>query len=254
LVIKDVIESITTAARKLFSNWGALLISLFLYAALIAVSYLFVTTREATWWQVSLSLVILPVAAIALFFALQAMGLSYVRIGVGPIYLLKRALKDCWLLFVVSLPVIALGAALSLAIDLVASKLAAGGMGPWTARSIEGARLLINCFALPLLAMHLWIATIREGLAAGFKGFFRSAARAFAPRSVLIYVLVVALFGAIAWLLLSMKTHIKSEWGELWLVGARVTLALVLVLLGWLIALGAMAEMTARKAMNEIEV
>ena len=79
-------------------------------------------------------------------------------------------------------------------------------------------------------------------------------ARAFAPRSVLIYVLVVAVFGAIAWLLLSTKTHIKSEWGELWLVGARVTLALVLVLLGWLITLGAMAEMTARKAMNETEV
>lgn len=254
-MIKDVVESITSATRKLFMNWGALLISFVLYVVLGNVLYLFFTTREATRQQVALSLVILPIAAIVLFFVLQAMGLSYVRIGVGPIYLLKRAMKDCWLLLVISLPVIALGVLLSLAIDLLASKLSGGHeeMSLWMARSISGARMLVNYFALPLLAMHLWISTIREGLAAGFKGFFRTLVRAFAPQSVLIYALVVAVFGAIAWFLFFTRTPVQSEWGELWLFGARLSLALVAIFLGWMITLGAMAEMTARHAMNELE-
>ena len=55
----------------------------------------FFTIREATATQVALNLV-LPIAAVALFFLIQAMGLSYTRIGVGAAYLLKRSLGDCW--------------------------------------------------------------------------------------------------------------------------------------------------------------
>ena len=104
-MFKDVIEAIGSAARKLFSNWGALLISLLLYAELLGVLYLFITTSEATTLQVVLTVPVLPLASATLFFSLQAMGISYVRIGVGALYLLKRALKDCWRLLLVTIPI-----------------------------------------------------------------------------------------------------------------------------------------------------
>ncbi|MGH9768661.1 MAG: hypothetical protein ACREAB_14620, partial [Blastocatellia bacterium] len=106
-MIKDIFHSIAAAALRLFANWGALLISLALYAALVGAVYLFFTIREATISQVALNL-ILPMAAVALFFLIQAIGLSYVRIGVGAGYLLKRALKDCWKILLASLPLILL--------------------------------------------------------------------------------------------------------------------------------------------------
>src|SRR5262247_4845555 len=104
-MVKDVFHSIAAAAQRLFANWAALLISLSMYSALLGAIYLFFTIREATATQVALNL-ILPIAAVALFFMIQAMGLSYVRIGVGAGYLLKRSVEDCWRILLASLPLI----------------------------------------------------------------------------------------------------------------------------------------------------
>jgi len=252
-MIKDVIESIITAARKLFMNWGALLISFVLYVALGNVLYLFFTTREARQFQVVLSLAILPLAAVALFFTWQAMGVSYVRIGVGAGYLLKRALRDSWRLLLISLPLIAIGAAIHYFIPHQDPE--------WMPHRIEKFVSVVSvlwyllfCLILPLTAIHFWIAAAREGLTSAIKGVGRNFLRALSPRSVLIYVLVVAIFGAIAWFLFFIRTPVQSEWGELSLFGARLSLALVAIFLGWMITLGAMAEMTARRALNEMEV
>lgn len=108
-------------------------------------------------------------------------------------------------------------------------------------------------FLLPIIAIQLWIVTMREGLGAGFKGFFKSVGRALAPRSVLIYALVIAAFTAVAYLLLFTKTHVSNDWGEWLLAGGRVAAALLTLLIGWLITLGALAEMTARRALRESE-
>src|SRR5262245_13633723 len=105
-MIKEIFEAIKTAGRKIFTNWAASLISFLLYGALLGVIYLFFTTREATVLQVLLTILILPLAAIFLFFVLQAMGLNYVRQEIGPGYLLKRALSDSWKLLLVSIPVL----------------------------------------------------------------------------------------------------------------------------------------------------
>src|SRR5690348_16390141 len=105
-MFKDILEAITSAARKLFSNFGTTLIALLLYALLLVVLYIFFTTGVGTVVHVLLSLVVLPLAAVVLFFVLQALAVSYVRIGVGPGYLLRRALQDCWKLLLVSLPLI----------------------------------------------------------------------------------------------------------------------------------------------------
>jgi uncharacterized membrane protein YjfL (UPF0719 family) len=90
-------------------------------------------------------------------------------------------------------------------------------------------------------------------LAAAFKGFKRVVTRALAPRSLLTYAAVCAVFGAIVYSLLFKPITFKSEWTELWVVGIKTALALLLTFIGWLLTLGSMAELTARREMNELE-
>jgi hypothetical protein len=254
-MIKDVIESILTAARKIFTNWGALLISFLLYAALHSVLYLLITTREATLLQILLTFT-LPLVALVLFFTLQALGLSYIRIGVGPGYLLKRALKDCWKLLLMSLPLILLAWLIVYSTGKTGSHLLIDIRGVLTLSGdwiLTALRVFLLYFVLPLIAIHLWITTLHEGVGAAIKGIGRSVARAFSPRSMLIYLLVVAVFGAIAYFLLFTRTPVENQWAELWLFGARLAMAMIFVFLGWLLTLGSLAELTARGAMNEVE-
>src|SRR5262244_2491782 len=180
LMLKDVFHSIAAAAQRLFANWVSLLISLLLYAAMIGAIYLFFNIREATATQVALSL-ILPIAAVALFFLIQAMGLSYVRIGVGAGYLLKRSLEDCWRILIASLPLILIAWLIVYLFGKAdqAFFISSGAAGSsamkwgWGAIAVHAVKILLLHVLLPLIAIHFWIATVRGGLAAAFKGFIR---------------------------------------------------------------------------------
>ena len=257
-MVKDVVHSIAAAAQRLFANWAALLISLSMYAALLGAIYLFFNIREATATQVTLNL-ILPVAAVALFFMIQAMGLSYVRIGVGAAYLLKRSLEDCWRILLASLPLILIAWLIVYLFGKAdqAFFIESGGAGSksmvwgWGAIAAHALQILLLHVLLPLIAIHLWIATVRGGLAAAFKGFILVVTRSLAPRSLLIYVAICAVFGAIVYLLLFKTITFKSEWTELWIVGIKTALALLLTFIGWLLTLGSIAELTARREMLE---
>jgi hypothetical protein len=232
-MVKDVFHSIAAAAQRLFANWAALLISLSMYSALMGAIYLFFTIREATATQVALNL-ILPIAAVALFFMIQAMGLSYVRIGVGAGYLLKRSLEDCWRITLASLPLILIALLIVYLFGKADQRFfsesgAAGSKAMmWAAVAVHAVQIFLLYVLLPLIAIHLWIAAAREGLAAAFKGFKRVVTRALAPRSLMIYVAVCAVFGAIIYLLLFKTITFKSEWTELWAVGIKTALALLL--------------------------
>ena len=177
-------------------------------------------------------------------------------VGVGAGYLLKRALKDFWKLLLISLPLLLPAWGLWELFGYLGQKFVADAKPPrqWLELTLTAARWLIFYLALPLWAIHLWMAAIREGLASAFKGIGRSLQAAFSPRSVLIYGLVMTVFGALAYFIGFTETHVKSEWGELWLAGIRFGLALLLPFVGWMLALGALAEMTARRAMSELEV
>ena len=257
-MLKDVLHSIAAAAQRLFANWAALLISLLLYAAMIGAIYLFFNSREATALQVALNL-ILPIVAVALFFLIQAMGLSYMRIGVGAGYLLKRSLKDCWKILLASLPLILLAGLIVYLFEKTdqtffsASLTADSKARAWGWVAVHAAQIfLLHCF-LPLIAIHLWIATVREGALAAFKSIGRSVARALAPRSLLIYALICAVFGGIVYLLLFQQATFKGAWTQLWVVGIKTALAFLIGFIGWLLTLGSITEMTARRAMNELE-
>ncbi len=238
-MIKDIFEAIKTAGRKIFTNWAASLISFLIYGALLGVVYLFFTTREATTLQVLLTILILPLAAIFLFFVMQAMGLSYVRHGVGLGYLLKRALSDSWKLLLVSIPLL-----------LIAILVLFLG-GTINSRAMIYLSYLILYLALPLIAIHLWLSTVRDGIAGAFRGIGGSIKQAMGPRSLLIYALVVMVFGMVAYFLFFTKTPLSGEWAELWLFGARLAAALLSVFTGWLLTLGALAELTAKPALKE---
>ncbi len=255
-MIKDVFASISAAARKLFTNFGAVLIALLLYAALWLTGYAFFNTGLATQSQVALNLAILPLLALILFFLLQAIGLSYVRIGVGAGYLLKRALKDFWKLLVISVPLILLAWALVKLFGYLDGKFMASAtkqVSRWPAMIVVIARWLLLYGLLPLWAIQLWMRAIREGLAAAFKGMGRSLLAALSPRSVLIYVIALAVLGALAYFVAFTKTPIQSDWAELWIVGTRFALALLLPFFAWMLTLGAMAEMATRRALGELD-
>ncbi|HKC84557.1 MAG TPA: hypothetical protein VKG02_01205 [Blastocatellia bacterium] len=258
-MVKDVVHSIAAAAQRLFANWAALLISLSLYAALLGAIYFFFKIREATATQVALNL-ILPIAAVALFFMIQAMGLSYVRIGVGAGYLLKRSLEDCWRILLASLPLILIAWLIVYLFGKAdqAFFIESGGAGSksmvwgWGAVAAHAVQILMLHVLLPLIAIHLWIAAVRGGLAAAFKGFNRVVTRALAPRSLLIYAAICAVFGATVYFLLFQQATFTGPWTQLWAVGIKTALALLLTFIGWLLTLGSMAELTTRREMLEV--
>lgn len=257
---KDIFHSIAAAGRRLFANWAALFISLSMYLALLGAIYLFFTTGEATVTQVALNL-ILPIAAVALFFLIQAMGLSYVRIGVGATYLLKRSFGDGWRILLASLPLILFAFLIVYLFGKADQSFSSGAVDAgstaawwtWGSVALHAMQILLLLVILPPIAIHLWIVTVREGLEAAFKGFIRVVTRALAPRSLLIYVAICAVFGLIVYLLLSKPIAFSSEWTELWVVGLKTALAAVMTFIGWLLALGSMAELTARQAMKALE-
>jgi hypothetical protein len=254
ILVKDVFHPIAAAAQRLFTNWAALLISLSLYLALLGALYLFFTIREATVGQVALNL-ILPVAAVALFFMIQAMGLGYTRIGVGAGYLLKRSLGDCWRILLASLPLILIAWAIVYLFGKVDQAFFSAGSRThgWGSVAIHAVQIFLLHVLLPLIAIHLWIATASEGLKAAFKGFGRVVTRALAPRSLLIYVLICAVFGATVYFLVSQYASFNGPWTQLWAVGIKTALALLLAFIGWLLTLGSIVELTVRRAMRELE-
>lgn len=255
-MIKDVLDSIKAATGKLFKHWGALLIALALYLGLIGVLYTFFTLRDSTLIQVLLSLIVLPIAAILLFFTLQGLGVSYVRQGVGPIYLFRRALSDSWRLFLISLPIFILAAVVVYVIKDPDPKWMNGSINgdPTTAKVAAGVWYLMLYLALPLIVIHLWLSTVREGIKCAARGVFRGIARAFSPRSLLIYILVFGVFGVAIYFLFFTVAPIQNPWTDLVVMGARVSIALLMIFFGWMITLGSMAEMTARREMGNINV
>ena len=252
-MLKDILQAITSATRKLFAHRGTTLITLALYLLLLLVLYVFFATGVGTVTHVILSLVVLPLAALVLFFVLPGLGVSYVRIGVGPGYLLRRAFKDCWSLLLVSVPLVLLAWLIAWGSGKLEAKLLAAQSKEWTHTLLWWARFVLLYIVLPLLAIHLWIAAAREGARGAYRGFLRNAAYAFAPRSLAIYALFYTIFSVVVYVLLFTKTQYGGAWTELILLGGRVALALLLVFVGWMVTLGALAEVTARRVQVEAE-
>jgi len=265
-MLTETFQAIAVAARTVFKNWQSTLLIAIVYAALLAVLYFFVIIREATFVQVSLTFASAIVAPL-LFFVLQAMVASEAdELPVGS--LLRRSLTSFWKLILISLPLIALGilivyllgkaqnhfdanvrdAAAALPRRMAETANARGAVTPidWKAAMLPTIRYLAFGLVLPLAAVHLWLATVREGLGAGIVKLRYHLARAFAPQSVLIYIAGFLIFGVAPYYLLFRTTQTKHAWLELSFLVARLVVVFALTLFGWLITVRALGRFSTR--------
>jgi hypothetical protein len=251
-----------------------MLLLAFVYAALLATLYFFVAVREASLAQVTLTFA-LAIAAPLLFFVLQSMVASQTdETSVG--LLLKRSLGSFWKLILISLPLIALAILVAyllakwqnhLAVNLnsgddLARSLNESANGPrgaarpinWKVAMLSTVRYLAFGLVLPLTAIHLWLATTREGLGAAIRRIGTHLARAFAPQSVLTYIAGFLIFGVAPYFLLFRTTQTKHAWIEVLLLVARLVVVFALTLFGWAVtvrALGLFSHQPPSQPANE---
>jgi hypothetical protein len=261
-MLTETFHSIVTAARKVFTNWRAMLLLAIVYALLLAALYFFVAVREASVAQVVVTFA-LAILAPLLFFVLQAMVASQTdEVTAGS--LLRRSLTSFWKLILISLPLIALAVLIVYLLSKaqahwsigfvnpdaeVSHRLATAANAPhparpinWKVAMLSTIRYLTFGLLLPLAAIHLWLATAREGLVAAVKKVTSHLARAFAPRSVLIYIAGFLIFGVAPYFLLFKNTSTNHAWLELFLLVARLVVVFALTLFGWVITVRALGQ------------
>lgn len=268
-MLTETFSSIVTAVRKVFANWPALLLVAIVYLGLLVTLYFFVAVREASVVQVVLTFALALLAPI-LFFVLQAMIASGFSEDTQPVsagLLAKRGLTGFWKFMVITLPLIALAilvvyllakyqshlASVSLpdsATQLhpqVSSRTHETARSPinWKGAALSTVRYLALGLILPLAAIHLWVATARDGLMAALKRTGQLLARAFAPQSVLIYVVGFLVFAVVPYFLLFRATPNKPAWLEIILLGLRVAAVFALTLLGWVVTVKAIAMLNS---------
>ena len=262
-MLTETFSSIATAARRVFGNWQALFLVAIVYVALLVTLYFFVAVREASIAQVTLTFALAFLAPV-LFFMLQAMiasGFSDPARSTSAGVLAKKSLTSFWKFIVITLPLIALAVLVVYLLAKYQSHLAsvpdsATQLHPMAAsRTREAARIPINWkgaalstvrylalgLVLPLAAIHLWLATARDGLLTALKRIGQLIARAFAPQSVLVYVVGFLIFAVVPYFLLFRTTPNKHAWLEIILLGIRVAAVFALTLLGWIITVKAIA-------------
>jgi hypothetical protein len=230
-----------------------------LYASLIAALYLFVTIRETSAGEVVMSLA-LAITVPFLFFLLQTAGASQTR-SLSAGLLLREALRNSWKPIVVSVPLIAVAVLLTHLLGKAQSYIGTTGQElsdvaaqyqltasndarpalRWSQVMLNGFRYLSLGLVLPLIAIHLWIASVGRDLLATVRATKELVVRAFAPPSVLIYTAGFVVFGGIPYLLLFKFAPASIAWMEITFFAARLLLVFVLTLFGWIVTMSALA-------------
>ena len=265
-MLTETFSSIVTAVRKVFANWRSLLLVAIVYVALLVALYFFVAVREASVAQVALTFALALLAPI-LFFVLQAMiADAFAAEPVSAGQVAKRSLIGFWKFIVITLPLIALAVLIVYLLAKYQSHLAsvpdsatqlhpmASSRGHeaarppinWKGAALSTIRYLALGLVLPLAAIHLWLATARDGLIGAIKRIGQLLARAFAPQSVLVYVVGFLIFAVVPYFLLFRTTPNKRAWLELSLLGIRVAAVFALTLLGWVTTVKAIALLNTK--------
>ena len=268
-MIKHIFSTIAGSSRELLRNWRALIILLLLYVAMLCAVYLFFATREATVAQLIETFAV-GILTPLLFFAIQMMALRYSAPNQRLLSLLGGSLRDSWKLIVISLPLILLAVLIVYSLGGIEFKeveqaVRAAPLPPrppapksapplqWQALALTSLEYLLLCVAIPLAAMHLWIATARDGLKSALRGAGRSLGRAFAPGAVMTYAIGFAVFAVIPYFIVFSKTTGASTWTDIGFLGVRLAVAVIVSLTGWVITLGALSPLAAEAALSADE-
>lgn len=267
-MFKQTIQRIFVTALQLLDRRGSLAIFAALYVGLLATLYGFVAIREATWWQVLLTLCFVILAP-AEFFVLQASIVDHARNGTLNWH---RALSSSWKLVAVTLPMIILGLVLFVILNRwqlhfpapvlpVSSWLPdsswpvpSGQTRPpqpvhWPTLIFATLRWLLFGLTLPLITIHLWIeaandwhALVRGGARSIAKRTRQVLVRAFAPETVFTYTIGLILFAMLPYALLFAHLPIKGTRSDFALFTARLVLAFLFMLLGWVLTITTLAR------------
>src|ERR1044072_4469963 len=195
-----------SSMATVFANTGALLVFAIIYAFLLVGSYIFISIREATIWQVLVTYALMILIPIG-FFTLQA---TIINRAIGQKLRWRVILIDALKFLVVTILVLLVVWLLHYLLNKLAARYPApvAQIPPpakagqpttpttpplhWPTLIFATLRFVLWGVAFPLAAMHLWIAIaggeVRTLFAKSlFKRVGSSLARAFSPDSVLIY-------------------------------------------------------------------
>jgi hypothetical protein len=240
------------------------------YASLLVVLYFFVSVREASLAQVVLTFA-LAIAAPLLFFLLQAMIAGAAASETDKLTsgaLVRKALTSFWKLLLITLPLIALAVLLAYLLGKAQARFGTTLNNPaielprrianaanvreaarpidWRAAILSTLRYLAFGLVLPLTAIHLWLATSKEGLGPAIKKLKTLLARAFSPQSVLTYIVGFLIFAVIPHFLLFKTIPTKHAWLEISLLVVRLAIVFTLTLLGWVMTVKAISLLSTR--------
>jgi hypothetical protein len=259
-MIKDSLNAVADSTRATLRGWRGLLVLALLYFVPYACVYLFFSTGQATAWQLALS-GLTALAAPLLLLVLIAATANFAlpeRQRAGAVA--RGALRDSWKVLLLALPVAALGWLVFYLLGKLPEYLpkiedapravlnATAGSRPvplhWQEALMSWLWIVLFGVVLPLLAAHLWLSAARDGLKVTLRRIHRVAARAFAPRAVLVYTVGFFVFALLPYFVLYTRTAVTNGWAELLMFGLRLAVAFVLTLVGWTITLGALARST----------
>jgi hypothetical protein len=261
IMVTTSLRTFFEAIKSLLRNSRALAIFAGLYAVLLATLYGFVATREATVWQVVVTLLFLVLIP-AEFFILQSAIVTHAR---DSKFQWVRILSNSVKLAVVAIPIILLGYGLFILLNKWKAHYPQPAPtlsfpippGPAKAGSLHWPTLLFATLqgllfgvALPLATIHLWIEVashdLRVLVAGGAKPVVKRIgnvfARAFASESVLTYALGLIVFAAIPYAVLFVRIPLKGTKADFAVFIAQLVLAFVFTLVGWIATAGALAR------------
>jgi hypothetical protein len=258
-MIKESFAALGASTRDLFRNWRGLLLLAAVYGLLLASVYFFFATGVANAWQLVVTALTVGAAPL-LFLLFQAAAANAALPEANAARIARRAPRDLLKVLLLAVPVVVVAVLFVYLLGKVQGWLPAveephvssmaGSMSAkpvplhWQEAFLSSAWLVLLGVVLPLVAAHLWLSAVRVGLAATLKGFHRVVGRAFAPQSMLVYVVGLFLFGLMPYFVLFTRTAFTNGWAELTLFGLRLGLTFVLTLVGWVATLGALARVT----------
>lgn len=256
--------------RSTLTNLRALGILIALYALLLVSFYFFISTREATVWQVLVTyalLLLLP----AEFFVFQAAILEFAR---ERKLVVKNILLSALKLAAVTIPVLIIGALLWWLMNKLQLRYPAppaplvfppappkAPPAHWPTLLITTLRFVLFGVALPLATIHLWIEAsvcdVRASFAGGARNVFgtigRALARAFSSESVFVYGLGLILFVLGPYLILLPRLTFTGTKTAFTLFVVQVIVALVLLLIGWVVTIVTLARASASEQAIEVK-
>lgn len=254
------IKRFLNTIRTMLAKPGAFAILAALYAVLLASLYGFISIREATLGQVTLTMVLLVLVPLE-FFILQAAILQHAR---GQKFQWLQILRDAIKLAVVTIPFILLG----FLINYLLNKWQAHYLAPeppmvlpgtkppalpthWPSVLFATARLLLLGVMLPLAAIHLWIETTARDLRSSLGGgagatlqrIGRALLRSLEFDSVVTYAMGLVLFVLVPYAILFVRVPIKGNKTEFAVFILRLLLVYIFTLVGWVVTLNTLTKL-----------